>query len=234
MSSFLSYLILWGEKLREGKKEIYPRSITLLGLNTVKNIVMLQTQKNISNNIGYLDISKKFLFDLPILNALLSFDLCKPLGLGSLQNELFLLALMQRIGMTVIAINYHSQYLEILNHYENSNICLLQLENNSLGTNYIEVGTYIFQKWQMPTKFFSMMKNQNFTMNEFLYSDNFDKILRAADIIGRKMLGVPVPNSEFDILQETFRHYKAPEDTIKYFGDEYYNSIKSHPFFDVT
>jgi HD-like signal output (HDOD) protein len=219
---------------RSKKIQTIKDSITLLGLNTVKNIVMLQTKKNISKNIGYLDISRKYLFELPILNALVAYDLCGPLGLESIQNELFLLAVMQRIGMTVLAINYSSTYIEILNQYENTNIGLLQLENDALGTNYIEVGTYIFKKWLMPSQFFSMMKNQNFTMEEFLYSDNYDRILRAADIVGRKMLSIPVPDSEIDILHSTLKHYKAPQDTMKYFGQEYYSSIKSHPFFDVT
>ena len=90
---------------RSKKVQTIRDAITLLGLKTIKNIVMLQSKKHISRNLVYTDILKKHLLELPILTALISLDLSVPLGLKALREELFLSAMMMKIGMTILALN---------------------------------------------------------------------------------------------------------------------------------
>jgi HD-like signal output (HDOD) protein len=208
-------------------------AITLLVLKTVKSIVMLQSKKYISRNLVYSDIFKKHLLELPILCALIAFDLSVPLGLKSLREELFLLAMMCKIGMTILALNSPKIYTEILTQYESIASDLFKIEKDEFGLNHVEVGMYIFNVWQMPPIFLRMMKNQIFTMEEFGRVDDFDRILRLANVIGRKVLKIPLLDSELEMVQLILAYYKAPEELMDLFDEDYYIAIKSHPFFDA-
>lgn len=218
---------------RSSKVQTIKDAITLLGLKTVKNIVMLQSKKYISRNLTYSDILKKHLLELPILAALVAFDLSVPFGLKSIREELFLLAMMRKIGMTILALNNPQVYTEILNQYASGPSDLAKFEKDEFDVNHIDVGMHIFKVWKMPPVFLRMMKNQVFTMEEFNYVDNFDRILRAGDVIARKILNIPLLGSEIEMAQAILKHYTAPEDTMELFGEDYYESIKSHPFFDA-
>lgn len=217
---------------RSTKIQTIKDAITLLGLKTIKNIVMLQSKKYITRNLVYSDIFKKHLLELPILTALVAFDLSVPLGLKSIKEDLFLLAMMRKIGMTILALNSPQLYTEILNQVDQAPSDLSSFEKEEFGLNHIEVGTHIFNVWQMPKIFVNMMKNQNFTMEEFSYTDNYDKILRLAGIIGRQLLSIPLLASEIEISHIILKHYKAPENMMELFGEDYYEGIKSHPFFE--
>ena len=76
------------------------------------------------------------------------------------------------------------------------------------------------------------MKNQGFEPNNYNSVDDFDRILRVADIISKRLLHIPILETELDLAKTIIKHYKAPEDTIDVFGEDYYNDIKSHPFFE--
>lgn len=217
---------------RATKVQTMKDAITLLGLKTVKNIVMLQSKKYISRNLVYSDIFKKYLLELPILTALVALDLSTPLGLKSLRDELFLSAMMCKIGMTILALHNPKVYTEILTQYENSKEDLVQLEKEEFQISHLDVGLYIFKAWQMPPVFIRMMKNQGFATSEFSYADNFDRVLRLADILTKRMANISLPDSEIEFAKFILNHYNAPEETLDAFNEDYYEGIKSHPFFD--
>jgi HD-like signal output (HDOD) protein len=218
---------------RSTKVQTIKDAITLLGLKTVKNIVMLQSKKYVAKNLPYSDIFKKHLLELPILSALIAFDLSVPLGLKSLRDELFLLAMMRKIGMTILALHNSKLYTEILQQYESIASDLAKFEKDEFEVNHIDVGLYIFKAWQLPPAFLRMMKNQAFTMEEFAAVEDFDRILRLADVLSRKILNIPLLDSELSIAEAIIKHYKAPAETVEVFGEDYYEDIKSHPFFDA-
>ncbi|MBP9887071.1 MAG: HDOD domain-containing protein [Leptospiraceae bacterium] len=217
---------------RAKKIQTIKDAITLLGLKTIKNIVMLQSKKYIGRNLVYSDVFKKHLLEYPILTALVALDISAPLGLKSLREELFLSAMMCKIGMTILALHNSSHYTEILTQYQNTPSDLAKFEKDEFDVNHIDVGFYIFKIWQMPPVFLKMMKNQGFEPNNYNSVDDFDRILRVADIISKRLLHIPILETELDLAKTIIKHYKAPEDTIDVFGEDYYNDIKSHPFFE--
>ncbi|MBK8397615.1 MAG: HDOD domain-containing protein [Leptospiraceae bacterium] len=218
---------------RSKKVQTIKDAITLLGLKTVKNIVMLQSKKYVARNIVYSDIFKKHLLQLPVLTALVALDLCNPLGLKSIRDELFLSAMMCKIGMTILALHNSKIYTEILNKLESAPNNLSQLEKEEFELSHVDVGVYIFKIWQMPLVFIKIMKNQNFTQTEFTTVDDFDRILRLADILAKRMVQVPLLETEMELAKQIINHYKAPIETLDVFGPDYYEGIQSHPFFDA-
>ena len=216
---------------RSKKVQTIRDAITLLGLKTIKNIVMLQSKKHISRNLVYTDILKKHLLELPILTALISLDLSVPLGLKALREELFLSAMMMKIGMTILALNSAKVYGEILAEFEPKASELAKLEKDEFDLNHVDVGLHIFKVWQMPPVFIKMMKGQGFNEADFHTADDFDRILRLADILAKRLANIPLPESELALAKTILIHYKAPEETMDVFDKDYYENIKSHPFF---
>lgn len=216
---------------RSKKVQTIRDAITLLGLKTIKNIVMLQSKKHISKNLIYTDLFKKHLLEVPILTALLALDLSQPLGLKSLREELFLSAMMMKIGMTILALNSPKAYTEILTEFESKPCDLAKLEKDEFELSHIDVGSHIFKVWQMPPIFVKMMKGQGFHQNDFNTVDDFDRILRLADIFAKRLVKIPFPDSELALAKLILKHYNAAEETIDVFDEDYYENIKSHPFF---
>lgn len=216
---------------RSKKVQTIRDAITLLGLKTIKNIVMLQSKKHISKNLVYTDLFKKHLLEVPILTALIALDLSQPLGLKSLREELFLSAMMMKIGMTILALNSPKAYTEILTEFESKPSDLARLEKEEFELSHIDVGSHIFKVWQMPPIFVKMMKGQGFLQNDFNTADDFDRILRLADILAKRLTKIPFPESEFTLGKLILKHYNAAEETMDVFDEDYYENIKSHPFF---
>lgn len=76
-----------------------------------------------------------------------------------------------------------------------------------------------------------MMKGQGFHEADLNTADDFDRILRLADILAKRLANIPLPESELALAKTILRHYKAPEETMDVFDEDYYENIKSHPFF---
>ncbi len=219
---------------RSKKIQTIKEAITLLGLKTIKNIVMLQTKKHISRNLTYSDLFKKHLLESPILTALIALDLTAPFNLKSLREELFLSGMMRKIGMTVLALNSPKSYTDILTTFETTPSDLSVLEKEEYNLNHLEVGVFIFEKWNMPEVFKTIMKNQNFSMSEFSSVSDLDRILRCAEILTRNIFKVPISDSELEVFTALSKHYQAKGDLFELFSEDYYEDIKSHPFFEAT
>ncbi len=217
---------------RSKKVQTIKDAITLLGLKTIKNIVMLQSKKYIGRNLVYSDIYKKHLLEYPILTALVALDLSAPFALKSLREELFLCGMMCKIGMTILALHNSKLYTEILTQYEKAPSDLAKFEKDEFDVSHLDVGLYIFKIWQMPPVFLKMMKNQGFEANDYNSVDDFDRILRVADIVSKRLLNIPLLETELALAKTIIKHYKAPDETLEIFGEDYYEDIKSHPFFE--
>ena len=98
---------------RSGKVQTLREAITLLGMKTVKNLVMLKSNKQFTKTLNG-EIYQKQLHELPVLTALIAFDLTNPLRLKRIREEVFLSGLLQKIGMTILALNFPTRYSELL------------------------------------------------------------------------------------------------------------------------
>jgi HD-like signal output (HDOD) protein len=139
--------------------------------------------------------------------------------------------MMMKIGMTILALNSPKAYTEILTEFESKPSDLAKLEKEEFELSHIDVGSHIFKVWQMPPIFVKMMKGQGFLQNDFNTADDFDRILRLADILAKRLTKIPFPESEFTLGKLILKHYNAAEETMDVFDEDYYENIKSHPFF---
>ncbi len=218
---------------RSGKVQNLKEAITLLGLKSIKNIAMLQTKKAINKDLSKEPIFKKILFEKQILASLVAFDLCFPLGLKNLKEQIFTPSNFLNSGMLILALNRVSDYRVLLAEHLKTGKEIRHLEQEKFGISSKDVGLYVFKAWNMPAKILEVMKNSSFDKEQMLIVNDLDRIIRLGDIVSRLLLGFPVSDEDLEISKMILEHYKADPSLLENFGEEYYETIKSHPYFDL-
>lgn len=216
---------------RSGNVNTLKSAITLIGLATIKNIVVLQFRKNFTKNLPQA-LFKKHLNEIPLLTGLIAIDLTAPLNLKSLNDQIVVSSTLRKVGMTILAQNLKLRYLDIIKLYEYGSKPLEQLEKEELNIDHIQIGTKVFKLWNMPKSLQRVVANQGFTLQDIESVDDLDRLLRIAEIFALKMLGVTITDEDMDLLVKLLQFYKAPEELTALFNEDYYVNMKGHPFFD--
>ncbi|MCE9498930.1 MAG: response regulator [Leptospira sp.] len=215
---------------RSGSVKSLKDAITLLGLKTVKNLVILQSRKQLGKGVSG-EIFKKHITEIPILTSLVALDLVEPLSLGKIRDGLFTFALFRKMGMLVMAENFPRRYLEVLKRLEFGLQTIYQLEKEEFNSDSIEVGLRVFKYWRLPKEFQDLMANQNFDESNIQNVSDYDRITMLAELISKKLLSLPVTQAELKMETLIFDFYKAPWIVRETFDKEYFDLIKEHPYF---
>ncbi|MDX1957429.1 MAG: HDOD domain-containing protein [Leptospiraceae bacterium] len=215
---------------RSGTVKTLKDAITLLGVKSVKNLVLLQSKKQIAGNITNA-VLKKHVMEMPILNSLVSFDLTTPLGLKSLRESVFTYSLFRKIGATILAVNFPKKYLEVVKLGEAGIKSFIEIEKEEFTLDSIEVGLKVFTQWKMPQEFMDIMRNQEFSIDEIEQVSDYDRLTRLGELLSLKMLGMLIQEKSLILIDKILDFYHAPHELKEAFGEDYYDNIKEHPYF---
>jgi HD-like signal output (HDOD) protein/AmiR/NasT family two-component response regulator len=207
-------------------------AITLLGMQTVKNLVFLQSKKNLMRNLQS-EIFKKHLLELPALNALISFDLSNPLGMKKLGESAFLCSLLKNIGMTILSLNFIDSYSNVLKLSEFGLKSLFQLEKEQFNTDSTIIGEKVFKFWKLPEEFIHVVHNQIFTLKYIESVTDIDRLIKMGEILAKKMSGIVVGMQEDELLNALFKQYEGGEEVRELFNEDYFEMIEDHPFLEM-
>ncbi|MCP5497914.1 MAG: HDOD domain-containing protein [Leptospiraceae bacterium] len=218
---------------RSGKIHTLKDAITLLGIKTIKNLVFLFSKKKFNSSLQS-ELYVKFLQELPILTALVAFDLSSPLGMKKIGETVFLSALLRKIGMTILAINCVKQYAEVLKIYEFGVKNLYDIEEAKFTINSIQMGEKVFKYWKMPDIFLDVINNQNFSLEDLAVVSDVDRITRLAEILSLKMMNVTLLQTETEMETKILERYGKSKDIKDMFGAAYYEIIQDHPLYSLA
>lgn len=219
---------------RSGGVKTVKDAITLIGVKTVKNLVILQSVKN-TQKLAPGEVFSKYLKELPILTALIAFDIATPFGLKTIRDEAFLSALLYKIGMTILAINFKDRYAKVINASEKQLKELILIEKNEFKISSVELGLKVFKAWNMPETMKSVIEKQGFSPHEIGEVTDLNRLTRVSEALAKKMIGIYLNPVEEKIVSEVIKHYGEEEETIsEIFGEDYYEMIQDHPFFEIT
>ena len=208
-------------------------AITLIGIKVAKRMVINQYDKALSDPLKD-PAFIKYLRELPVLTSLISYDLLTPLNLKSLSHDIFVVSLLRKIGMNILALNFHEKYLKVLRLYEFGVKSLYDLERDEIGIDSIDIGRRAFQIWKMPEYFVKVISHQNFNAAELEVVSDIDRVSRLAEILAKRMKKITVMEKEIELIPTILNHYKAPEGTLELFGEDYLHMIEDHPFMRIA
>jgi HD-like signal output (HDOD) protein/CheY-like chemotaxis protein len=218
---------------RAGSIATLKDAITLIGVKTVKNLVIHLSLKNSTKGLQG-EVFNKYLKELPILTALVAFDISTPLGHKNIRDQLFLSGLLFKIGMSILALNFQDRYSKIIKLAETEKMDIYAEEKKEFNINSVEIGLQVFKLWNMPEMLRDSIGKQNFKADELHSVSDIVRVIRLADILSQQMVGITLPPNILELETKIFEFYKAPPELKEAFGEDYYDLIKEHPFFSMT
>lgn len=124
------------------------QALILLGIDTVKNIAISASIKNVFNIAkAQKDFDLKGFWRHSLMCAILSKSIAIKTGYSS-PEEAFLAGLVHDIGKLVLWINFTEQYKDIAESCSN-NIDLLLAREIQLGASHPEVGAWLIRQWKL-------------------------------------------------------------------------------------
>jgi HD-like signal output (HDOD) protein len=218
---------------RSGKVKVLRDATALLGLKALKNLIIFLGTKGLNEKIKH-PILKKYTNALPIVSALLAKEIAKDLKKDSIEEEVFLAALLHKIGMSILAVNKSEHYALLLEECEKNEFDILEMEQSSYGTNHQAIGQEVARNWKLPEDLVRCCGIGTHTKVEDLKSD-LEKITFIASICTMELLHIPVEPSNYQKANQLFKNLGGQGDVImKFASEEIYNKIKQHPFYQLA
>jgi len=218
---------------RSGKVKLLRDATSLLGLKALKNLIIFLGTKNLNEKIKK-PILKKYVNTLPIVSALLAKEIARDLKKENLVEEVFLAALLHKIGMSIFAVNKSEHYALLLEESEKNEFDILEMERSSYGTDHMELGRQIAEMWKLPNELVRCCGIGTHTKVEELQTD-LEKITFIASICSMELLHIPVEPSNYQKANQVYQQLGGKGDVIlKFASEEVFNKIKEHPFYQLA
>ncbi len=177
-----------------GKISTVRHAINLLGVETVKNIVLRSSITDIFLKLKNDKILKNiytYFLKRGLIAGVVSKILCETLGLGT--PESFLLrGTLLKIGNIALIMNFEEKYDFVVEKlYDND---LLDEERRRFGTDSVEVGKYLVEQWNFPYEFYQSIdnhieiKNNDYISKVAYISNLFSELLLLKDETKRDLL----------------------------------------------
>lgn len=145
-----------------GKKvDSVSTAIILIGLNTMKNLVVAASLKDIHRKFG---LFEQRLWDHSLGVSIAASALAAETGFMS-SEEALVVGLIHDIGKTILNNSMPDSYSLIVERVYDEGISFLEAENDMLGFNHCNVGGLVARKWKLP-------KNLEVVI-EYHHSDDF-------------------------------------------------------------
>ncbi|HMV43380.1 MAG TPA: HDOD domain-containing protein [Leptospiraceae bacterium] len=218
---------------RNGSIKALHDAITLLGIKTIKNIVIVQARRHMTGNLLKESIFKKFLYEFSIFNSLISHDLISLFGKAREYKEIFLLSSFRKMGMNILALNFPDKYAKILKAFEKGEGDLIALEKSELSLDHVQVGVSVMEEWKMPIIFTETVRDQTFKPSNFKDVGDIDRVTRMAEVLTKHLMKITLSELDNQILEEADHFYNPKDHFIALFGEDYLANITSHPFFEI-
>ncbi|MEZ4723239.1 MAG: HDOD domain-containing protein [Candidatus Kapaibacterium sp.] len=190
-------------------------AIALIGINTIRDIVTGIMVKRIfvDNHRSVINMDSYWKYSIFCAGATKYFASklkYRPLG------ESFVTGLMHDMGVLLLSTYFYHEYKEVLIQLEmDSRYSLVQAEQKILQTNHAEVASWLADKWNLPSKICTALKNHHY------YFSNVD----VNDVIQEQPLTVAVALSEYFAKELGFMSWnnEATNSTL-FIGPEIFTS----------
>jgi hypothetical protein len=107
------------------------------------------------------------------------------------------------------------------------------LEKEEFNTDYVQIGLKVFKVWHFPKSMQELVTDQEFSIDEIGNVGDLDRLLRISAIFALKLIGRKLMKEDVELVRAILNFYKVQEKITGLFNDEYYQHIKSHPFFEM-
>lgn len=218
---------------RSGRVKVLKDAITLLGLKAVKNLILFLSTKSFSAGARG-PTFKKYLHDYPIIAALSAQEIARQLRHPEISEEIFLVVLLQKIGMTFLALAKGEHYSMLIEQAEKSGTKLPEMEKKIYSVNHEELSRQAAIKWNLPETYAKVM-SVNMASDAMSLESDMEKISLFANLVACHACGINVKKEDEDNVQLLYMLYGGQGNLReKFCTPEFIAKIKSHPYCQLS
>lgn len=218
---------------RSGKIKTAKEAITLLGVKTVKNVVIMLSTMFMINKLKR-PIYHKYLQEYPVLSALLAVDLSYVCNLPQIRDEAFTLGLLHKIGMSVFAMDKAASYHMLLEESEKEAKTLRELEKDKYQSDHMEVGSMVFEIWKLPQELRDALSGFDFAPDDIENVSDLTRLTSLSGIIARNLLELPGTGRDEEKRDRILSYYKVDPTKLESLNHSYLDQIREHPFYQIV
>ncbi|MBN2874740.1 MAG: HDOD domain-containing protein, partial [Spirochaetales bacterium] len=134
---------------RQNKVTRLQNAMTLLGINTIKNVVILVTGSSMFRQSAGSRFYTYF-WRHSLATAFVSRDLSQRLGMESVSEEAFIAGLLHNIGQVALYLSGPAAYEALVGEVERDGRRFSELEEAAYGTTHRDVGGEVLALWNFP------------------------------------------------------------------------------------
>ncbi len=180
-----------------------PRAIVLLGLNTLKTIIVTASVKQVFQPFG---LTEKLLWEHSFGAALAARIIAGTTHIVN-EEEAFLAGLFHDIGKIVMHTLDQSKFQKVMQNCYNDKICFSEAEKNFFPFSHEEVGAFVINKWNFPETLIEVVR-QHHSFNSEVKNDHYvtqlTSIVSLANLFCHKLgIGIREPQNELDLGKST-------------------------------
>lgn len=218
---------------RSGRIKTLKDAIALLGLKMVKNLVLMLSTSQLGATLKG-PTYRRYLQEFPVLTALLTLDLYRPLGLPALIEEAFLSALLHRIGMSIIAVNKADHYSALIEFSEKQNSDLRDMERDSYRFDQDQIAVMVGEAWKLPPELQDTLAQIDCPAEDVPNLSDLTRITILAAILSERLLAISLlrdAEAKFDAI---IKVYDISPRKFDVFDMDYLDNLKEHPFYQAA
>ena len=215
---------------RSGKIKTLRDAVALLGLKMVKNLVIMLSTAEMSAQLRR-PVYRKYLQEFPVIAALLSLDLYRPLGLPEPIEEAFVGALLHRIGMSIIAMNKPDHYDTLLDFSEQGKGSLVELERESYRTDQNAVTALVCDAWKLPPALREPLVKADCESEEVAALSDLTRLTIVSAVLAERMLSIHLMRHADAKFDSVLQFYGKSAAAFEHYGPKYMAVMQEHPFY---
>lgn len=201
-------------------------AIVILGLNTVKNLVIGVSVVNTFEDSAQASIFNREQFWMHTFSTAMGAKLIAKHLQKSNEEDYFLAGLLHDIGILAIDQFLHQEFMEILKRSLQDNADFLASEMDVLGMSHAGVGGFIAKKWNIPD-FLTHSIRYHHTPESFPYevesSSSHISVIHVADVMAQKTgVGKFIENFNPLLNDKTFNDLVIPQSAL----DKIFDKVK--------
>ena len=169
---------------RRNKITSLTRAIIMLGINTIKNLILSTAIVNsVANSAQSCTIDMNTFWSHSIQVGVTARLISREMGIPAIDQEFFFLAgLMHDLGKIPMASQFSDVYGRILNIYHNQACDICRVEAQLLGLTHCDVGLMIAKKWDLGDEMATAFTHHHHIRMHGESSDQVGWIIEMADI----------------------------------------------------
>ncbi len=218
---------------RSGKVKTMLDAVTLLGMKTLKNLVIFLGTKKLFGTTRD-PVFVKYLQEYPILSALYARELTMPMKNEELSNTAFLGGLLHKVGMSVLAVTHGEHYSYLIQESFRNGFDIKELERKAYGTDHVAIGLAVAESWKLPTEIKQVIPVDALTEPELL-TGPLEAVTALSSFFGFRAAGVKISVKEEFAAAALSRLPNLQTQKPDFFlTEQYVTKIKSHPYYEMA